>query len=110
VYLRIPRLDEDEVYEMDTPAGSVIIRHTGDYRFDVSENGEFTLVTVRSGEAEVTGAVTKFTVRPGRTLRLSLTAAGEVIAEEMQAEALDPWEEWCVGRDALSEHSTVVSD
>jgi DNA segregation ATPase FtsK/SpoIIIE-like protein len=108
VYLRIPRMDDDQAYEMDTPSGAIILRRTGDYRFDVSEDGSATLVTVRSGEAEVVAGGQNFTVHPGQTLRL--VGTDPVSGDVVQAAALDPWEEWCVGRDALAEHTLELSE
>src|SRR5579863_5098471 len=75
VYLRIPRMDDDQVYEVDTPHGAITMRRTGDYRFGVSEDGGATLVTVRTGEAKVGAGASTYTVHPGQTLRVVGTDA-----------------------------------
>ena len=108
VYLRIPRMDDGQNYEVDTPSGAITIRRTGDYRFGVSEDGTSTLVTVRAGEAEVAGGGHSLTVHPGQTLRL--LGMDQVAVDVVEAEAPDPWEDWCLGRDQLAERASEVSD
>ena len=52
---RVPRLADDEIYEVDTPNAAVTFERTGDYRIDVRPNGD-TRVQVRSGRAVVASA------------------------------------------------------
>src|SRR5579871_5279518 len=92
LYLRIPRLDEDQVYEVDTPAAAISLRQTGDYRFAVSDDGSGTLITVRSGEAKARAGNHTYTVHPGQTLRVMGTDSLEV--DVVDADTPDPWEEW----------------
>ncbi|HLK63066.1 MAG TPA: DUF6600 domain-containing protein [Bryobacteraceae bacterium] len=108
VYLRIPRMDDDQLYEVDTPNAAILLRNTGDYRLGVSEDGLGTTVTVRSGEAHVEAGAHTYTVRPGKTLQV---VGGDALGVDTIAAAEpDPWEDWCVGRDRLAEHSESVSD
>ena len=53
--LRIARLYDGEVYEVDTPNLAFTVKHAGNYRFDVDSNGDSTQVTVWKGEGEATG-------------------------------------------------------
>ncbi len=108
VYLRIPRLEEDQTYELDTPSGVTTLKRTGDYRFDVSPDGKTSLITVRNGEAEVRAGAQTFTVPAGQVLRLMGT--DRVTGELTEADSPDPWEEWCLGRDLLTEKSFEASD
>ena len=108
VYLRLPRMDDGQSYEMDTPSGAIILRRTGDYRFDVSADGTCTLVTVRAGDAEVAGGGHSVIVHSGQTLRLIGT--DQVAVDVIEAQKPDPWEEWCLGRDQLAERAAEVSD
>ena len=54
VVMRVRSLDADEHYELDTPAGDVVILQPGSYRLDVDENERRAYLAVRSGWAEVT--------------------------------------------------------
>src|SRR5690242_5931688 len=55
VNVRIPRLEPDEAWEVDTPNGAITLLRPGDYRIDVLPDSNTTMVTVRDGDAEVTG-------------------------------------------------------
>src|SRR2546421_561738 len=52
--VRLRFLGEGESFEVDTPNSAVTLLRPGDYRFQVDENSNLTLVTVRTGDAEVT--------------------------------------------------------
>ncbi len=54
---------EREDIEIDTPNASVALLHPGEYHVEVDEDGETTIVKVRSGAAEVAGEGDSFTVR-----------------------------------------------
>ena len=52
--VRLRRLAEDEAVEIDTPQIAFTLLRPGDYRIDVNEAGDATVVTVRGGDAEAT--------------------------------------------------------
>jgi len=106
LYLRVPRMEDDEIVELDTPNGATSVLETGDYRIDVDPQHNATSITVRAGRAEVSGNGRIFTVRPGRMLQL---VADDEIADILQAPEPDPWEDWCVGRDQLAEYELEIS-
>src|SRR5262249_8177047 len=70
VYVRIPRMNEGEVVEADTPNGAVTFLRPGDYRLDVDPGNNATSVTVRAGEAEVSGNGRSTRVLAGRMLQV----------------------------------------
>ncbi len=107
MYLRIPRLDEDDVVEVDTPNGAVSVLRPGDYRVDVDPGNDATSLTVRAGEAEVSGNGRITLVHAGQMLQL---VANADVAGIMDAPPPDPWEDWCVGRDRLSERALEISE
>ncbi len=108
INLRIPRMDDDEVYEVDTPAGAITVRRVGRYRIDVLPDGDVTMLTVRSGEAELTAGGQTFPVREGQMLRVF---AGEpLISDFLDAPEPDPWDEWCMSEDELAERSMQSSE
>src|SRR6202521_2905439 len=55
INVRVRRLDPDETFEIDTPNLAFSILREGNYKIDVNEAGDSTIVTVRTGEGEVTG-------------------------------------------------------
>jgi len=106
LYLRVPSMDEDEVIEVDTPNGAMNVLKPGGYRIDVDVAHNATSVTVREGQAEVSGNGRVFTVRPDRMLQL---VADQDVADIQEPPDPDPWEDWCVGRDQLTEHELEIS-
>jgi hypothetical protein len=59
------------VVEIDTPNGSVLVQQPGDIRVDSYPQSDTTVVTVTSGQVEVTGPQLAQMVGPGQSLRLS---------------------------------------
>src|SRR5262245_38978081 len=52
--LRVRRLASDQLLEIATPRGAVVVKQPGSYRIDVEPSGSTTVVTVRlDGRAEV---------------------------------------------------------
>src|ERR1700694_3769271 len=64
INVRVRRLDQDETFEIDTPNLAFSILRPGNYKIDVNENGDTTIVTVRDGEGEVTGGGSAYTIHP----------------------------------------------
>src|SRR5262245_28295355 len=50
--IRLRDLDNDELFEIDTPNGAITLYQPGTYRIDVEPSGDQTRLTVRQGEAE----------------------------------------------------------
>jgi hypothetical protein len=65
--VRLRRLEDDDLYEIDTPQGAISLLRNGDYRIETDPNRNVTMVTVRAGEAEVTAGGTSFAVHPRQT-------------------------------------------
>lgn len=107
LYLRIPRLDEGESIEVDTPNGSLSVVRPGAYRVNVDAGNDATSFIVRTGEAEVSGGGKVTPVHVGQMIQL---VANADVASIQDAPPPDPWEDWCVGRDSLSERALEVSE
>lgn len=107
LYLRIPRMDEGESFEIDTPNGSFTLLRPGGYRVDVDPGNDATSFSVRSGEAEVSGNGRTTTVHVGQMVQLVGNAE---VASIQDAPQPDPWEDWCVARDGLAERALEVSE
>ena len=51
--IRLRQLDRDDTYEIDTPNGAVTLLRAGEYRVDTDPGRNATMVTVRSGQAQM---------------------------------------------------------
>ena len=95
--VRMPRLDEGDSFEVDTPNGAVALLSPGDYRIDVNPDANVMTVTVRSGSAEVNGGGQTFAVNDGQHVRFSGT--DQLMAETLEPAQPDEWDQWCMSRD-----------
>jgi hypothetical protein len=97
LHIRVRHLEDDETFEVDTPNVAITLLRAGEYRIDADGDRNTTSVTVRSGNAEVTGGGTAFTVRPRETGR----AAGiDTVTQELgPALPAGEFDYWCAQRD-----------
>jgi hypothetical protein len=65
--VRLKSLAEGESYEIDTTQGAITLLRPGEYRIDTDPDRNATMVTVRSGDAEVTANGGAFPVHPRST-------------------------------------------
>jgi hypothetical protein len=100
--VRVRSFDADDAIEIDTPGGAVSLLRPGFYRVDVAEDGAST-VTVRSGEAEVTGDRGATDVRSQQSLSLNGPEQGMAAAGRT-----DEFEDWCLARDRRAEYSVAA--
>jgi hypothetical protein len=104
--VRLRNLEGDQTFEIDTPHGAILLLRAGEYRVDVNPDDNTTFVTVRSGEAEISGAGNPFRVYAQQMARLS----GEPAAAEMNAaRAPDGWDRWCMDRDRHEDNEAAAS-
>jgi hypothetical protein len=91
VHLRTYALEPGTTTELDTPNVAVTVLATGDVRVDVDPSGEWTVVTVFSGVAEVDGNGLQQTVGEGQALRLSGVnpVSGQWVSRPQVHDALD---------------------
>lgn len=110
--IRIRRLGEDETFEVDTPNLAFTVLRPGNYKINVNENGDTTLVLVRDGQAEVTGGGSAFTVHPQEVA--TFTGTDEISGDvESWDNSGDDFDDWCAERDSRVDHSVsarYVSD
>jgi hypothetical protein len=111
VNVRVLRLGENEVVEVDTPNLAFNVLRPGHYRINVNEAGDTSIVTVRDGEGEVTGGGSAYTLHPGDQGVFSGTDNLSPDVEPAPTE--DSFDSWCDERDLREEHSAArryVSD
>lgn len=102
--VRVRRLDNNETYEIDTPNLAFSILRPGLYRLSVDEAGQTTVIKVRTGEGEVTGGGTSYTVHANEYDTFSGTDQLEVNAQQYGRDD-DQFDSWSANRDTRSEHS-----
>ncbi|HEY2017521.1 MAG TPA: DUF6600 domain-containing protein [Bryobacteraceae bacterium] len=95
--IRIRNLAEDEMFEVDTPNVAVTLLRAGDYRIDADGDKNETFITVRGGDAAVTGGGASFSVHPRESARL--TGIETVSQEVGGAPPPDQFDSWCEMRE-----------
>lgn len=103
VQIHVRSLEPDETIEVATPNVAVTLLRPGDYRVDSDGDNYLTTVTVRGGDAAVTGGGIAFPVHARQTARIR---GMETVTEEVGAEiATNEFERWCESRDRREEQS-----
>jgi hypothetical protein len=104
INIRVRRLDQDETFEIDTPNLAFSILRPGNYKLDVNENGDTTVVTVRDGEGEVTGGGSAYTIHPRE---IGSFAGNDQLDANIQSfeNDYDDFDRFCSGRDRREDRS-----
>ena len=95
--LRVRRLFDGEIYEVDTPNVAFTIMQSGEYRFDVDADGDATFVTVWKGKGEATGEERAVTVRRGEQAKF--TNGNSLEHQIFDEPDRDGFDDWCRMRD-----------
>ena len=103
VNVRVYELDRDTDYEIDTPNQAFIVNQRGRYRVESSENGDYTVVTVREGEGESTGNGQSYTIHQGQ--RVTFRGTDSLNAEVDQIGEQDQFDRWSYDRERRYEDS-----
>jgi hypothetical protein len=90
--VRVWDLDRDNVFEIDTANQAFTIGRPGRYRVDASEDGNYTVVTVREGEGESTGNGQSYTMHSGQ--RFTFSGTDSLNAEVAQIGSPDNFDDW----------------
>lgn len=101
VILRVRNLDG--TFEVDTPNLAFDVQRDGEYRLDVSPDGNETDVTVWQGAAEVTGGGTTYNVIADQQVRF--TGMNELDHEVSAIPASDDFANWAFLRDQQEDQS-----
>ena len=95
--LRVRHVDDGDTYEVDTPNLAFDIQRTGEYRIDVSDDGNQTDISVFSGRGEVTGGGYSYTVVGGQDARF--TGSEQLNYDINQLPGRDDFTKWAMDRD-----------
>ena len=101
--LRVKRIDRDEILEVDAPNLAFSILQPGQYRIQASEDGTYTMVTVRSGQGEATGGGRTYTVNSG--LSGAFTGTDSLQADIYRSADNDEFDNWSQDRDRSDDSS-----
>jgi len=102
--VRVRRLDEDETFEIDTPNLAFSVLRPGDYKIDVNEAGDTTVVLVRDGQGEVTGGGSAYTIHPRETGTFAGTDQLDADIQRFRDDG-DDFDRWCRDRDRREDHA-----
>jgi hypothetical protein len=112
--LRVRQLEDNATYEVDTPNLAFSVLRPGTYRISVDAGGNNTSIIVRSGQGEVSGANTAYTVQSGDYDVFSGNAMSPLTAQaQPQAPDSDAFDDWSWDRDSHWDRSAsarYVSD
>ncbi len=88
-----------DVWEIDTPNGAVTLSGPGEYRVDTDPNRNATMITVRSGQTQVTSNDQSFFVAQGQTAYVDATNQPQIVSQNPN----DAFDEFAVARDRMED-------
>jgi len=94
--IRIRRLSDSELFEVDTPNSAVTFERPGDYRVDVDESG-FTRVAVRAGNATVAAGGGEILLNAGEEMEID--GIDDPRYDILRLGPADSWDRWVAQRD-----------
>jgi hypothetical protein len=94
--VRVRELDQGNTFEIDTPNQAFTAQEPGRYRVEVSENGDYTVVTIRQGGGESTGNGQSYTLHAGQ--RTTFSGTTSLNAEVEQVGNPDNFDKWSDAR------------
>jgi len=97
VNVRVWHLDRETNLEIDTPNQAFTISEPGRYRVETSENGDYTVVTVREGSGESSGNGQSYTLHAGQ--RTTFRGTTSLNADVEQIGPPDDFDRWSEGRE-----------
>lgn len=95
--IRVRRLGEYDYFEVDTPNLAFTVSQPGRYRVEASEDGTYTMVSVRDGGGDATGNGQTYTLNAGQQGMFSGTDSLNADVEDIAPP--DPFDNWAYGRD-----------
>lgn len=97
LHVRTFELDPSSNVEIDTPNGAITVVQPGDVRIDAYMADGGTLVTVKSGEVQITGPKLSQVLGAGQSVHLVGSHPITVLPQPMPGE--DPFDVWSLQRD-----------
>ena len=97
INLRVRWLDQNDVYEIDTPNLAFSVTQPGNYRVEASEDGTYSVVSIREGGGEATGNGQTYTLHAGQ--RGTFSGTDTLNAEVIDIGGPDQFDSWADSRD-----------
>jgi hypothetical protein len=101
--IRVRDLDQNDVFEIDTPNLAFSIYQPGSYRVEASEDGTYTIVSIRDGDGEATGNGQTYKVHAGQ--RATFSGTDSLNADVVQIGDPDQFDNWAYNRDHRHDES-----
>jgi uncharacterized protein DUF6600 len=95
--VRVRHVDDDDNYEIDTPNIAFSLLQPGEYRVDVSEDGNQSITTVWHGRGRITGGGFTYTVIANQSA--TFTGSDHLEYDVAQLPARDDLDTWAFERD-----------
>jgi hypothetical protein len=95
--VHVRTMDENDTLEVDTPNSVVSLLGPGDYRVEVNDAGDTSVVKVSGGTAEVSAGRQEFPVHPQQQITLTGTDAVSAVVGSLGAP--DAFDSWSLERD-----------
>ena len=99
---RVPRLDENDVWEVDTPNSAITFESAGDYRLQVDADGN-TRVNVERGNLTVSAGGGQIGMNAGE--EMVIDGIDSPRYDFVSRSAPDAWDRWVDGRYGRVQHS-----
>lgn len=101
--LRVRRIYEGQIFEIDTPTLAFVVSRPGEYRVDVDPRGNHTTVAVWDGGGEAHGDRANFRIREGEAIRFHDTRLQDYEAFDIPRP--DEFDRFCLSRDERFDRS-----
>ncbi len=99
----VRRLDDNDVWEVDTPNAAVTFERPGNYRVDVDADGN-TRVSVQQGDATVAAGGGQITLNSGEAM--AIQGIDSPRYDVLSVSSADQWDRWVQVRNGRFSHST----
>ncbi len=97
VNVRVRRLDQNDVFEIDTPNLAFTVSQPGSYRVEASDDGTYTVVSIREGGGQSTGNGQTYTLHAGQ--RGTFSGTDSLNADVVDIGGRDQFDNWAYNRD-----------
>ena len=101
--VRLRYLAPAQIFEVDTPNLAFTLLRPGEYRVDANPGSRTTVVTVRDGEADVTGGGQAFTLYARQ--QAVVRGDDQITYALAVSPGPDSWDQWCSSRDRREDQS-----
>ncbi len=95
--VRVRHVDDDDTYEIDTPNLALNLVQPGEYRIDVSADGDQTIVTIFHGRGRATGGGYSYNLFAGQSA--TFTGSDTLDYQLGQVPDQDDFDQWAFQRD-----------